>query len=82
MVLQAGENYSITSPDIPGYTTYTPIVSGTMPGTNVNVVVVYMSEDGVPAFNPSQLNNLYTWDDYETPLGLGYSMMNIGICFE
>ena len=84
-VLQEGTDYSVTSPLIENYTATIPIVSGTMPGRNVVVTVVYFSEEAnqdSPVFALSLMTNLFSMEDYEVPLGLGFSMSNVGICFE
>ena len=69
-----GSTYSIASPGISGYKVSTAVVSGTMPGRNVVYTVIYIPEDMIDEF--------FTLEDYDTPLGLGFSVMNQGICIE
>ena len=82
-ILQAGDPFSVTSPTIPGYSTATPLVSGVMPKRDLIYTVIYFApEDEGDAFRYSDMISLYPIDDYETPLGLGFTMGNVGICFE
>ncbi|MBR6091030.1 MAG: hypothetical protein IKP86_13920 [Anaerolineaceae bacterium] len=55
-----------------------PSVFEPMPTRDVEYTVIYIPEDLLK--NPNFY--LFTIDDYETPLGLGASQMNIGICVE
>lgn len=69
---EEGDPYNVISPTIPEYTCTRGAVSGTMPGRNLSYVVYYM-KGGVG----------YTiLDDYDTPLGLGNIVINIGDCYE
>ena len=43
-----GQNYSIDSPVIPGYTPSIPVVEGTVPNHNVTIVVVYVPDYETP----------------------------------
>ena len=43
-----GQNYSIDSPVIPGYTPSIPVVEGTVPNHNVTIVVVYVPDYKTP----------------------------------
>ena len=82
-MLQEGAAYDVTSPSISGYTPSMAQVAGTMPGRNVMYTVVYLSpEKTVDLFDFSRMQNLFSWEDYETPLGLGFSILNVGICIE
>ena len=81
--LQAGTEFSIPSPEISGYTTVTPLVSGVMPKRDVVLTVVYLGEeDEVSAFQISRMQSLASIDEYEVPLGLGFTMPNLGFTFE
>lgn len=71
-VLQAGVTYEVTSPLIDGYIVSDALVSGVMPKRNVERTVFYLTRS-VPMKNIA---------DYNTPLGLGWSMMNVGISVE
>ena len=81
--MQEGEAYSVPSPEIDGFFTATPLVNGVMPARNKQITVVYLSaETETAAFPYSEMTMLFDWTDYETPLGLGFSVMNVGICVE
>ena len=81
--LQEGTTFSVPSPVISGYTATAGTVSGTMPARNMQYTVVYLSEEEeYPAFAISRMLQLFTIEDFETPLGLGSSIVNVGICFE
>ena len=73
--LEAGVSYSVPSPEITGYTPTMYIVSGVMPARDVEYTVIY-----IPRSNREK--PFFTLEDYETPLGFGASMMNVGICIE
>lgn len=66
-----GDNYNIVSPAIRGYTANVLRVRGTMPDHDVEYLVIYVPGTG-----------LTTIDDFETPLGLGNVVINIGDCYE
>ena len=54
-----------------------------MPMRDIEYTVVYLSPDEeIPEFPYSEMPELYTLDDYEAPTGLGFSVANVGICFE
>ena len=54
-----------------------------MPGRDVEYTVVYFSpEDKEGVFPYSEMPELFHLGDYEVPAGLGYSISNVGICFE
>lgn len=89
--LDAGTDYSVLSPEIEGYIATMLLVSGTMPARDVEWTVIYIpseqeqkTEDGTdnPIYYFNGSNQITTIDDYETPLGLGASNMNVGICVE
>lgn len=83
VMLQAGTEYSVPSPAINGYTASIQVVSGVMPGRDVEYTVVYFSpEDKEGVFPYSEMPELFHLEDYEVPAGLGYSISNVGICFE
>ena len=68
-----GFQYGVVSPTIPGYRMTKKLVSGVMPGRNLSFVVWYYRDgwDGYEAL-----------EDYDTPLGLGNVVINIGDCYE
>ena len=81
--LQGGTEYSVSSPTIKGFTASKQTVSGVMPMRDIEYTVVYLSpEEEIPEFPYSEMPELYTLDDYEAPTGLGFSVANVGICFE
>lgn len=81
--LEAGTEYSVPSPEIAGYTPSIYIVSGVMPARDVQYTVVYVSKENEdPLFPFSEMSALLNLGDYETPLGLGFTVCNVGVCFE
>lgn len=83
IVLQVDESYNIVVPEIPGFNVTLPSLEGDMPMRDVEFTIVYMSdEDENTAFQYKKMRELFNMDDYETPLGLGFSMSNVGVCFE
>ena len=81
--LQAGTEYGVVSPEIEGYTASVSVVAGVMPMRDVEYTVVYLSpEKEEPVFPYSHMPKLSNLGDYETPTGLGFSVSNVGICFE
>ena len=69
-VYSPGENFNVYSPNISGYSRSRDTISGKMERRNESFVVYYY--DG----------NTIVIDDYETPLGLGDVIINIGDCYE
>lgn len=65
-----GDSYQVVSPAIPGYHVSAGSYSGRMPGRNNSFVVWYYGE------------GLTVLEDYDTPLGLGNVVINIGDCYE
>lgn len=72
-----GENYSVTPPDIPGYTAVPSVVAGTMPAQNTIVTVTYQKnsflltirylyEDGREAY-PEQTQEVMRGTAYSVP---------------
>ena len=49
---------------------------------NEFVVIYFSKETENPAFAISRMLQLFTIEDFETPLGLGSSIVNVGISFE
>ena len=81
--LEAGTEYSVPSPEIKGYTPTIYVVSGVMPARDVQYTVVYLCpEKEEPAFPYSEMPEVLSFGDYETPTGLGFSICNVGVCFE
>ena len=70
--IDVGKEYGVPSPVIPGFSPSTERVSGVMPPRNVEYTVIYVYGD-----HPGR-----SIEDYETPLGLGASIINVGICVE
>ncbi len=76
--LDAGTEYSVSSPVISGYRSSMDVVSGIMPARDVVFTVIY-----IPSARPGDPDNpLLTIPDYETPFGFGASIMNVGVCIE
>ena len=82
-MLQAGTEYSVASPEIKGYTPSVEIVADVMPMRDMEYTVVYVSPEAeISAFPYAEMETLFTIEDYEAPTGLGFSVSNVGICFE
>ena len=82
-MLQGGTEYGVSSPTIKGFTASKQMVSGVMPMRDVQYTVVYFSpETEAPVFPYSEMPELFNLVDYEAPTGLGFSISNVGICFE
>ncbi len=79
-VLNVGVQYDVPSPEVEGYTTPTKVVQGTMPNRDVEYVVIYYPNPEGDTENP--VARIVTMDEYETPLGLEYTIMNAGVAFE
>ena len=79
--LLSGVSYKVNSPEIPGYTTARPSVTGVMGGTDVTHIVVYIPEEYTDE-DVTGSGSVFSIDDYETPLGLGQAFMQMGICVE
>ena len=60
---------SVSSPDIKGYSPSMSVVEIWHPVRNMEFTVIY--SPGLVSIN-----------DYETPLGIGAVMMNVGVCIE
>ena len=69
-----GEQYSVASPEIPGYTAIPALVSGTNPGRSEEFTVVYVKKADHPKYRDIE--------DYGTPTGLDGLFAQIGICAE
>ena len=83
VTLQGGTEYSIPSPSVKDFTASKQTVGGVMPMRDIEYSVVYLSaEEEIPEFPYSEMPELFTLDDYEAPTGLGFSVANVGICFE
>ncbi len=83
--LDAGTEYNVVSPTITGYRPTMYVVSGVMPPRNIEYTVIYIpdAEDGnTMVISDKTYVSLLTLEDYEMPLGLGDSIMNVGICIE
>lgn len=82
ITLREGQTYDVISPLIPGMETNMLRVSGTMPGRDEEITVLYVS-GGIPGVNPGPGgNDLTILEDYGTPLGLDGVHLNVGDCFE
>ena len=82
-MLQAGMEYSVASPEIKGYTPSVEIVADVMPMRDMEYTVVYVSPEAeISAFPYAEMEVVLTIEDYEAPTGLGFSVSNVGICFE
>ena len=68
---EPGDEFSVKSPGVPGYQQTDGSVKGKMGHRDMSYVVYY--------FNGQILTDI---DDYDTPLGLGDTVINIGDCYE
>lgn len=82
--LQAGENYHVESPVILNFTASEDLIEGTMPNRDMEYTVIYVGFRPViiPGTPEKPAVTFFTIEDYETSLGLGQTMMNVGICIE
>jgi len=65
-----GEQYSIESPNIPGYVALKIRIAGTNPGRDEQYTVLYVPE------------GMTVVPDPDTPTGLDTTYLQIGICYE
>ena len=72
-----GEMVSVDLPEIPGYVPVVLYPAVEMPGRDVEYAVIYLPEELY-----SSLALFFTVEDYDTPLGLGYTVLNVGVCIE
>ena len=70
-VHKEGDIYRVDSPVIPGYTATILVVTGTMPGYDVEYTVIYIPN-----------GNTIIIEEPDTPLGLGQVFINVGDCLE
>ena len=79
-MLEAGAHYEVASPVMADKPSNKSDVKGTMPRRNVEYTVMYVCH------NSQQFENierpLFSIEDYDTALGLGMSIMNVGVCTE
>ena len=84
--IATGKSYSITSPDIAGYTVNLKKVTGTVSGQNMTYVVYYDVPRPAPVYvtTDGTTTGGQTIDirEYETPLGVGTVAINAGDCYE
>ena len=73
--LLTGAAYDVASPEISGYMALRLRVSGTNPGHDETLTVVYVPAD-------SDIVKLHGMEDYETPLNLENVYCQIGTCIE
>ena len=76
--LEAGAEYSVPSPKIEGYRPTLYLVAGVMPARDMEYTVIYIPGNS----DDDDDIDYFTIEDYETPLGLGASIMNIGVSVE
>ena len=76
-VVSVGDRVSDEPPEIPGYVPIVLHLDDEMPNRNVEHTVIYLPEEQY-----KNLKSFFTIDDYDSPLGLGYSAMNVGVCIE
>jgi peptide methionine sulfoxide reductase MsrA len=62
---------------IEGYSTQTPLVSGTMPARDEEVTVIY-----VPRKVMHRRVMQMVFEEYDTPLGVGSQNLDVGECIE
>lgn len=72
--LNVGDIYNILSPEIQNYIATIQNIVGVMPKRNIEYSVIYLS--------PGSSQKIYVINDLEVPLGLGFSIMNLGVCIE
>ena len=75
-ILNVGEEYKVPSPILDKYLVSQIMVKGTMPKCDLQYVVIY-----TPISN-SEFKTVIPIEYYTTPLGLGFTILNVGICFE
>lgn len=86
--LDAGALYNVTSPVITGYTASILVVKGVMPARDIEYTVIYIPDPADVPDDPNPIkyfnsdSEITTIEEYNTPLGLGGSIMNVGICVE
>ena len=85
--LDVQTHYEVDSPTVEGFKPSDPLISGDMPMRNVEYTVLYLpeeaaEEDPVAQFIQSVFEYILNIFDYETPLGLPITTMNIGISGE
>jgi len=68
------EPYDRLSPLIPSYYYDIPEIIGIMPNRDIEFTVIYR--------RPREDRVYHTIDEYETPLGLGFIQMHVGVCYE
>ncbi len=68
---EKGTEFTVQSPEIPGYNMSHAVVHGRMGHRDMAIVVYYYKGTGYIDI-----------EDYETPLGLGDTIINIGDCYE
>lgn len=73
-----GETYHVECPAVTGYTSARQTVTGTMPGRNEVITVLYVPDRSDGPGGPG----VTSIQEYETPLGLDHVNMQIGVCFE
>ena len=81
--LKYGDEYHVISPELEGYVVSREVVSGVMPGRDVEYTVIYIGvgPDGGNG-NGRGTGGAIIIDEYGVPLGLGDVEVNVGDCFE
>lgn len=85
---QIDENtaYAVAVPEVDGYKPTLNIVNGIMPSRDMEITVIYIPNEPtgeIASIFPQGLFTAFlTILDYEVPLGLGMSMMNLGVCID
>lgn len=74
--LMAGEQYSRTNPEIPGYVTARVRVQGVMGSQHTVIVVLYIPEEMAEQGETTSI------DEYEVPLGMDNLHAQMGVCIE
>lgn len=67
--------FEVQSPVHPDYYFDKEVITGWMENQDLEFVVFYYPKD-IPN------KHLVPFEDYETPLGVGYVQMHVGVCFE
>ena len=79
-ILEAGTQFDVVSPVIANKPSSMSNVKGTMPRRDVEYTVMYVCQNSRQFESKEGL--VLSMGDYEKPLGLGMSIMNVGVCTE